>query len=139
MLLFQDSFQHPSSFSLITIVGPPSQKCDSTFGYSVLLPFCWKQLILDKSFALNPIGMSPRCENVPDCFSYVYGRIIHISYSKISCISCAWSVRGWLQKTHLSLPFAIPIIRRKPKNRAIDFRINVIRGFPILKTKRKVV
>ena len=50
---------------------------------------------------------------------------------KQSCNSCALSLTGWLKGTHKSMPFAVPMVWRKPRDHGLDcyFCLTNIKGF----------
>lgn len=58
---------------------------------------------------------------------------------KVCCSSCSRTLTGWLKGTHKSMPFAVPMVWREPRNHVDDcyFCITNIKGITS-KTKRSI-
>lgn len=112
--------------------------------------------------------MSTRiCVNKPDNFCYICGEVTAKAYQKplsslvkkayelyfgckvgdedkswapkMCCSSCSRTLTGWLKGTHKSMPFAVPMVWREPRNHVDDcyFCMTNIKGITS-KTKRSI-
>lgn len=111
--------------------------------------------------------MSRQCVNDPDSFCYICGELTlksqkkqltslvkkayHFYFGcqigdqdkawapKCCCNSCSRRLTGWLNGTHKSMPFAVPMVWREPQNHFNDcyFCVTNIRGFTG-KSKHKI-
>nr|XP_036219079.1 uncharacterized protein LOC118680996 [Bactrocera oleae] len=112
--------------------------------------------------------MPRSCKNSTDCFCYVCGEFVlkthrnvmtdlvktaynlYFGFSiderdkswlpKVCCNSCSRTLRGWLEGSHKSMPFTMPMIWSEPQNHENDcyFCMTSTRGFS-KKNKNKIV
>jgi hypothetical protein len=103
--------------------------------------------------------MSRSCQNKPNSFCYICGEVVlkserrplsqfvrkayelyfgckvgdqdKVWVPKICCSSCSRTLVGWLKGTHKSMPFAVPMARREPREHLNDcyFCMTKITGF----------
>ena len=103
--------------------------------------------------------MPRTCKNSVDSFCYICGEVVfkgqsrplspflktayHLYFGckvgdqdrvwapKQSCSSCARTLQGWLKGTHKSMPFAVPMVWREPRDHVADcyFCLTNITGF----------